>query len=153
MSRNKYLDEFMATFPFEGLTFDDVSLITQYADFLPPEADVSSPLTDHIMLNMPFVSAAMDTVTEARMAIALAMLGGIGVVHKNLSPEKQAEIVSDVKSHLNGLIDAPVTFRVTDTLKTVETTRKAKGYSFNGFPILDDNDCVVGILTTRDIKF
>jgi IMP dehydrogenase len=153
MSRNKYLDEFMATFPFEGLTFDDVSLVTQYSDFLPPEADVASSLTDRITLNIPFVSAAMDTVTEARMAIALAMLGGIGVIHKNLSAEKQAEMVSDVKSHLNGLIDDPVTFRVTDTLKTVEATRKAKGYSFNGFPILDENNCVVGILTTRDIKF
>jgi IMP dehydrogenase len=153
MSRNKYLDEFMATFPHEGLTFDDVSLVTQYADFLPAEADVSNPLTDRITLNIPFVSAAMDTVTEARMAIALAMLGGIGVVHKNLAAEKQAEMVSDVKSHLNGLIDNPITFRVGETLKTVEATRQAKGYSFSGFPILDENDCVVGILTTRDIKF
>jgi IMP dehydrogenase len=153
MSRNKYLDEFMATFPHEGLTFDDVSLVTQFSDFLPPEADVASPLTDHITLNIPFVSAAMDTVTEARMAIALAMLGGIGVVHKNLSPERQAEMVSDVKSHLNGLIDDPITFRAGDTLKTVEATRTAKGYTFSGFPILDENDRVVGILTTRDIKF
>jgi len=153
MSRNKHLDEFMATFPHEGLTFDDVSLITQYADFLPPETDMTNPLTDRITLNIPFVSAAMDTVTEARMAIALAMLGGIGVIHKNLAPEKQAEMVSDVKSHLNGLIDNPVTFRANETLKHVEATRKAKGYSFSGFPILDENDRVVGILTTRDIRF
>jgi IMP dehydrogenase len=153
MSRNKLLDDFMATFPHEGLTFDDVSLVTQYADFLPSEAEVASPLTDRIMLNIPFVSAAMDTVTEARMAIALAMLGGIGVIHKNLAPEQQAEMVTDVKIHLNGLIDNPVTFRAGDTLKHVEATRKAKGYSFSGFPILDEHDCVVGILTTRDIRF
>ena len=153
MSRNKNLDDFMATFPHEGLTFDDVSLVTQYADFLPSEADVTSPLTDRITLNIPFVSAAMDTVTEARMAIALAMLGGIGVIHKNLTPEMQAEMVTDVKIHLNGLIDNPVTFRVGDTLKHVEATRKAKGYTFSGFPILDENDRVVGILTTRDIRF
>jgi IMP dehydrogenase len=153
MSRNKLLDDFMATFPHEGLTFDDVSLVTQYADFLPSDAEVTSPLTDRITLNIPFVSAAMDTVTEARMAIALAMLGGIGVIHKNLAPEQQAEMVTDVKIHLNGLIDNPVTFRTGDTLKHVEATRKAKGYSFSGFPILDENDRVVGILTTRDIRF
>ncbi|MCX6998105.1 MAG: IMP dehydrogenase [Kiritimatiellaeota bacterium] len=153
MSRNKKIDDFMQTFPYEGLTFDDVSLVTQYADFLPNEADITSPLTSRITLNMPFISAAMDTVTEARLAIAMAMLGGIGVIHKNLAAEKQAEMVRTVKVHLNGLITKPITFHAADTLKTVAATRKAKGYAFSGFPILDEQEQLVGILTTKDIKF
>ena len=95
----------------------------------------------------------MDTVTEANMAIAMAMLGGIGIIHRNLTADQQAKIVSTVKHHLNGLITHPITFRVTDTLKTVSDTRKAKGYKFSGFPILDAQDNVVGILTAADIKF
>ena len=153
MSRNKHLDDFMKSFPHEGLTFDDITLVTQFADFLPNETDLSSKFSSRISVNIPFVSAAMDTVTEARMAIAMAMLGGIGIVHRNLTPEQQAEIVRTVKQHLNGLIDHPVTFRATDTLKTVHDVRKAKGYTFSGFPILDTNDTVVGIVTAADIKF
>jgi IMP dehydrogenase len=153
MSKNKYLDDFMSTFRHEGVTFDDVTLITQYADFLPNQTDVTSRFSSRISLNIPFVSAAMDTVTEARMAIVMAMLGGIGVVHRNLTPQQQAEIVSTVKHHLNGLITHPVTFRKTDTVATVQETRQGKGYSFSGFPILDENDNVVGILTAADIKF
>ena len=153
MSRNNYLDQFMASFPFEALTFDDVTLLTQYADFLPNETDVTSRFSSHINVNIPFVSAAMDTVTEANMAIAMAMLGGIGIIHRNLTADQQAKIVSTVKHHLNGLITHPITFRVTDTLKTVSDTRKAKGYKFSGFPILDAQDNVVGILTAADIKF
>ena len=153
MSRNRKIDDFMQTFPHEGLTFDDVSLVTQYADFLPNEADITSQMTSRITLNMPFVSAAMDTVTEARLAIAMAMLGGIGVIHKNLAAEKQAEMVRTVKSHLNGLIGKPITFHAADTLKTVAATRQAKGYTFSGFPILDDQEQLVGILTSKDIKF
>ena len=95
----------------------------------------------------------MDTVTEARMAIAMAMLGGIGIIHRNLTPEQQAEIVRTVKHHLNGLIEHPVTFRATDTLKTVHEVRQNKGYTFSGFPILDAGDTLVGILTAADIKF
>ncbi len=153
MSRNKHLDEFMSTFQCEGLTFDDLTLITQYADFLPNETDISSRFSSRINLNIPFVSAAMDTVTEARMAIAMAMLGGIGIIHRNLTPEQQTEIVRTVKHHLNGLIEHPITFRSSDTLKTVRDTRQAKGYSFSGFPILDGNDRLVGILTAADIKY
>ncbi len=153
MNSNKQLDSFMATFPHEGLTFDDVSLVTQYADFLPPDADISTKRTNRITMNMPFVSAAMDTVTESRMAIDMAMLGGIGIIHKNLTPQQQADMVRTVKHHLNGLIARPVTFRVTENLAKVEETRRAKGYSFSGFPILDDQDRLVGILTSRDIKY
>ena len=153
MSRNDYIDDFMKTFPYEGLTFDDVSLITQYADFLPGEADISSKMTRNVRVKIPFLSAAMDTVTEGRMAIAMAMMGGIGVIHKNLDPEVQALQVSRVKHHLNGLISDPITFNVNDTLESIAIRRAQKGYSFSGFPILDDDGKLVGILTSKDIRF
>ncbi len=153
MSQNKYIKDFMKTFPYEGLTFDDVSLITQYADFLPGDTDISSRLTRNIGVNIPFLSAAMDTVTEAKMAISMAMLGGIGVIHKNLDPEVQALQVSRVKHHLNGLITDPVTFSINDTLESIAIRRDEKGYSFSGFPILDNEGKLVGILTSKDIRF
>ena len=153
MTRNKHLDEFMNSFIYEGLTFDDISLVTQYADFLPNDADITTQLTRRITLNIPFVSAAMDTVTEARMAIAMAMLGGIGIIHKNLNAAQQSDMVRTVKHYLNGLIAHPITFRDTDTLKTVREVRKARDYGFSGFPIVNAGDKVVGILTSRDIRF
>ncbi|MFC1497663.1 IMP dehydrogenase [Verrucomicrobiota bacterium] len=153
MSINKYLKSFMDQFPYEGLTFDDVSLVTQYADFLPDESNITSQLTTRINVNMPFVSAAMDTVTESEMAIAMAMLGGVGVIHKNLSIKEQIKQVGEVKHHLHGLIRAPIVFRSTDTLKTVRTRKKEKHYNFSGFPIVDKKDKLVGILTATDIKF
>jgi IMP dehydrogenase len=153
MSHNKQIEDFMHTFPYEGLTFDDVSLITQYADFLPNETSISTRLTRNISINMPFISAAMDTVTEAKMAIAMAMLGGIGVIHKNLEPSDQALKVKRVKHHLNGLIAAPVTFNANHTLDYIAHRRKEMGYSFNGYPIVDDNGKLVGILTSKDIRF
>ncbi|MBN1674066.1 MAG: IMP dehydrogenase [Kiritimatiellae bacterium] len=143
----------MRQFPNEGLTFDDVSLVTQYADFLPEEAEVKSRLSRRVYVNMPFVSAAMDTVTEVRMAIAMAMLGGIGIIHRNLKKEDQAHQVQTVKRHLQGLIPNPVTFRESDTLETVMRTRTERGYNFKGFPVLDADRNVVGILTSTDIKF
>ncbi|NLX27256.1 MAG: IMP dehydrogenase [Lentisphaerae bacterium] len=153
MSRNKYIDDFMQTFPYEGLTFDDVSLITQYADFLPGDTDISTRLTRNITMNIPFLSAAMDTVTEARMAISMAMLGGIGVIHKNLEPEVQAQHVSRVKNHLNGLIASPITFNVNDTLETISIRQAERGFGFSGFPILDDDGKLAGILTSKDVRF
>jgi IMP dehydrogenase len=153
MSRNPHLDEFIAAFPNEALTFDDVTLVTQYADFLPHETDLTSRLTRRIGLNMPFISAAMDTVTEKDMAVAMALHGGIGVVHKNLTPAQQADIVHAVKVHLNGLIMEPVTFRVDQTLDDVTEFRRTRSLNFSGFPILDEHDRLVGILTSRDIKF
>ncbi len=153
MSKNSNIQAFMKQFPHEGLTFDDVSLLTQYADFLPDETTLETRLTSRINLNMPFVSAAMDTVTESGMAIAMAMQGGIGVVHKNLSTEIQAKHVTTVKHHLHGLILEPISFKSTDTLNVVRETTESKGYSFSGFPIIDEKDHLVGILTSRDIKF
>ena len=149
----RYVDEFMAAFPFEGLTFDDISLVTQYADFLPHDADVSSYFSRRVKLNIPFVSAAMDTVTESDMAIAMARLGGIGVIHKNLDPERQAEEVRKVKYYLNGIIRKPVIFHDNQTVAEMLAEKRRRKYSFSGFPILDDQEKLVGIITSRDVKF
>lgn len=153
MHVNAQVAAFMNHFPCEGLTFDDVTLVTRYADFLPDEASLSTRLTSRITLNIPFVSAAMDTVTEAGMATAMAMLGGIGVIHKNLPPDIQAQHVRRVKHYLNGLIMRPVAFRSTDTLDYIRQYRGDHNLSFSGFPILDDQDRVVGIVTSSDIRF
>lgn len=153
MSRNPALQEFMAAFPHEALTFDDVTLLTRYADFLPHEANLTTRLTQNMQLNIPFLSAAMDTVTETDMAIAMAMQGGLGVIHKNMSPHEQADQVHAVKVHLNGLIVEPVTFRPDQTLDDVRELIRVRGFSFSGFPIVDENARLVGILTSRDIKF
>jgi IMP dehydrogenase len=150
---NKFIDDFMAAFKYEGLTFDDISLITQFADFAPEQADVSSYFSRNVKLNIPFVSAAMDTVTESEMAIAIARLGGIGVIHKNLSIEQQAHEVKKVKLYLNGMIKLPVVFRADQTVAEMLKEKKIKKYSFSGFPIVDDNNKLVGIITARDIKF
>ena len=152
-TENKFIADFMKTFKYEGLTFDDVSLITQYSDFLPNESDISSKLTKNISQKIPFLSAAMDTVTEAPMAIAMAMMGGIGVIHKNLNPIEQASQVSRVKHHLNGLIQDPVTFNADDTLLAISDSREKNRYTFSGFPIVDKNKKLVGILTSKDIRF
>jgi len=102
---------------------------------------------------MPFVSAAMDTVTETSMAIGMAMLGGIGVIHKNVTPKAQAKCVAAVKHHLNGLIIDPIVFRTSDTLETIRQKKEQKNYSFSGFPILDKSDRLVGILTATDVCY
>ena len=153
MHVNAQVAAFMKQFPFEGLTFDDVTLVTRYADFLPDQTTLTSRLTSRISLNIPFVSAAMDTVTEADMATAMAMLGGIGVIHKNLPPEIQAQHVRRVKHHLNGLIMKPVAFHSTDTLAYIQQYRDDHHLSFSGFPILDDQDRLAGIVTSSDIRF
>jgi len=153
MKKNDRLDAFMAQFPHEGLTFDDVSLITRYADFLPEDANISSRLTARINVNMPFASAAMDTVTEAKMAVEMALLGGMGIIHKNLPVEEQVRQVGTVKHHLHGLIRDPIVFRTTDSVETIEDRKREKGYNFSGFPILDEDDNLAGILTSTDIRF
>ena len=153
MPMSPHIDAFMKTFPFDGLTFDDVSLITQYADFLPHETSIQARLTSRIQLNIPYVSAAMDTVTETEMAISMALLGGIGIIHKNLEPDQQARQVGNVKHHLHGLIRDPITFRDNDTIAHIVERRKEKGFTFSGFPILDSNDKLVGILTSTDVRY
>ena len=150
---SRHIDDLMEKFKFEGLTFDDISLVTQYAEFLPGDTSVATRFTRNVTLNMPFVSAAMDTVTESNMAIAMARLGGIGVIHKNLSVERQREEVRKVKLYLNGIIEKPVTFNANQSVAEIIAAKRESSYSFSGFPIVDDAGRVIGLITRRDIKF
>ena len=135
----------------EGITFDDVLLVPAESDVLPDDVSTSCRFTRTIELAVPIVSAAMDTVTEARMAIALAREGGIGVIHRNLSVEEQVAEVDKVKRSESGMIVEPVTLRphdlVADALELMET------YHISGVPITDETDRLVGILTNRDLRF
>ena len=135
----------------EALTFDDVLLVPAYSEVLPRDVDLSTQLTRGIRLNLPLVSAAMDTVTEARLAIALAQEGGIGIVHKNMSFESQAREVGRVKKYESGVIKDPITVRPDATIRDVIELTRAKGIS--GLPVTSDGNKVVGIITHRDIRF
>lgn len=150
---NKYMDQFMAAFPYEGLTYDDVTLVTQYADFLPDDASLETKLTSRMKMKIPFMSAAMDTVTEAPMAIAMALAGGIGCIHKNLEEDEQAAQVRLVKNHLNGMIENPVCFHENDDIGYLRSEKAARKLKFNGFPVLDDEDRLVGMITSSDMRF
>ncbi|MBR4476823.1 MAG: IMP dehydrogenase [Kiritimatiellae bacterium] len=150
---NKYLDDFMKTFPYEGLTYDDVTLVTQYADFLPDDTSLETKLTSRTKMKVPFMSAAMDTVTEAPMAIAMALAGGIGCIHKNLEEDEQAAQVRLVKNHLNGMIENPVCFHASDDIGFLRSVKAERKLKFNGFPVLDDNERLVGMITSSDMRF
>jgi len=136
---------------FEGLTFDDVVLVPGLSDVLPDMVDTTSWFTPTIPLNVPLLSAAMDKVTEARLAIAMARIGGIGVVHRNLTIEAQAAEVQKVKRSQSGMITDPVTLRPTATLQDAEDLMAR--FKFSGVPITDEAGVLVGILTNRDIRF
>jgi IMP dehydrogenase len=135
----------------EGMTFDDVLILPAKSDVVPAEADVSSWLTQTIPLRIPIISSAMDTVTESRMAIAMAQKGGIGIIHKNMAIEKQAEEVDRVKRHESGMIVDPITMRPKN--KIIEAKEVMKRYRISGLPITDENNKLMGILTNRDIRF
>jgi len=137
----------------EGLTFDDVLLVPAKSEVLPNQVDVSVKLTDKIQLNIPLISAGMDTVTEADMAIAMARQGGLGIIHKNMSIEEQAEQVDKVKRSESGVIDDP--FFLTPTHKVADAEYLMGKYRISGVPIVDDteNRKLVGILTNRDLRF
>lgn len=137
--------------PQEGLTFDDVLLVPNYTEIIPKEADTSTRFTRHIRLKIPLVSAAMDTVSEANMAIAMAQLGGIAIIHKNMSIARQAEEVRRVKRSESGMIVNPITLKPHNKIYEALQLVKEKGIS--GVPIVDDNNRLVGILTNRDIRF
>lgn len=135
----------------EGLTFDDVLLVPSYSDVLPREVNISTQLTKDISLNIPLLSAAMDTVTESTLAIALAREGGIGILHKNMSIDRQAEQVRKVKRSESGLIIDPVTLHVNATI--ADALKLMKENKIGGIPIVDTSNKLVGILTNRDLRF
>mgnify|MGYP001290626536 CR=1 FL=1 len=140
-----------AKFIGDSLTFDDVLLVPSYSEVLPREVDVSTQLTRDLRINIPIVSAAMDTVTEKQLAIALARQGGIGIIHKNMTIEEQAEQVRSVKRSESGMILDPVTLHPDATLGDALTLMKK--FSIGGIPIVDQNQKLIGILTNRDLRF
>lgn len=135
----------------EGLTFDDVLLMPAFSEILPREVDIRSHLTKNIVLNVPMLSAAMDTVTEANLAIALAREGGLGILHKNMSIERQAEQVRKVKRSESGMIVDPITLLVDATIG--DALKLMKDNKIGGIPIVDAGQKLVGILTNRDLRF
>src|SRR5437016_14628231 len=134
----------------EGLTFDDVLLVPAKSDVLPTEVDTSTQLTRNIRLNVPVVSSAMDTVTEATLAIALAQQGGIGIIHKNLSIEAQSDEVDKVKRSESGMIVDPITMSPNDKIE--DAVKLMAYYKISGVPITEHGR-LVGILTNRDLRF
>jgi IMP dehydrogenase len=134
----------------KALTFDDVLLVPAFSSVLPRDTDLATSLSRNIRLNLPLVSAAMDTVTEARLAIALAQEGGIGIVHKNLTPKQQAAEVARVKRYESGVLRDPIT--VTPEMTVREVMELASAHGISGFPVLQGK-VVVGIVTNRDLRF
>lgn len=150
-TRNNSAGKKSSKFVTDGLTFDDVLLVPAYSEVLPREVNISSKLTKSITLNIPMLSSAMDTVTEAKLAIALAREGGLGILHKNMTIEKQAEQVRKVKRSESGLILDPVTLNADATIgDAMQLMRENK---IGGIPIVDANKKLVGILTNRDLRF
>jgi len=135
----------------EALTFDDVLLVPAHSKVLPHTADLKTRLTRKINLNVPMISASMDTVTEARLAITLAQEGGLGFIHKNMTITEQAKNVSQVKKYESGIVSDPVTVSATDSIE--QTMRQADELGFSGFPVIDTNNNLVGIITGRDLRF
>ena len=134
-----------------AITFDDVLLVPSYSEVLPNQVSLKSRLTDKISLNVPIVSAAMDTVTEADLAIALARVGGLGFIHKNMTIEEQAAQVNSVKRSENGMIADPVTLSKDHTL--AEAKALMAEYKISGLPVVDKNNYLIGIITNRDVKY
>jgi IMP dehydrogenase len=135
----------------EAYSYDDVLLVPGYSEILPKQCDVRTTLCADVKLNVPIISAAMDTVTEEKLAIAIALEGGAGVIHRNLRPEVQAQQVANVKRYLNWIIDSPVTVRVEQTVKDVKAMMDR--FNVSGMPVLDDRNRLVGIITGRDLRF
>ena len=135
----------------DGLTFDDVLLIPAFSEVLPRTVELKTKFSRNIELNIPFVTAAMDTVTESSMAIAIAREGGIGVIHKNMSVEEQARQVAIVKRAENGMIYDPVTIRKGRTVR--DALMMMAEYHIGGIPVVDEDNHLVGIVTNRDLRF
>ncbi|MEY8251818.1 MAG: IMP dehydrogenase [Colwellia sp.] len=135
----------------EALTFDDVLLVPAHSKVLPHTADLKTKLTNQINLNVPIVSASMDTVTESRLAITLAKEGGLGFIHKNMTIAEQAKHVCKVKKYESGIVSHPVTVNTDFTIEQI--MHKADDLGFSGFPVVDNNNNLVGIITGRDLRF
>ncbi|HKM36975.1 MAG TPA: IMP dehydrogenase [Thiopseudomonas sp.] len=135
----------------EALTFDDVLLIPGYSEVLPKDVSLKTRLTRDIVLNIPLLSAAMDTVTESRLAIAMAQEGGIGIIHKNMTVEQQAAEVRKVKRYETAIVHDPVT--VTPDTKIIDLLKRADELGFSGFPVVDTGNQLVGIVTGRDLRY
>jgi len=135
----------------EGLTYDDVLLIPSYSEVLPRDVDISTKFSREITMNIPIVSAAMDTVTESKMAIAIAQEGGIGVLHKNMTIEEQANEVKKVKRAENGMIIDPITIHPEETIG--DALALMKEFGIGGIPVINDNNELAGIVTNRDLRF
>ena len=135
----------------EALTFDDVLLVPGHSTVLPHTANLKTRLTRGVSLNIPLISAAMDTVSEARLAIALAQEGGIGFIHKNMTPQQQAEHVRTVKKYESGVVSDPVTVLPSATIGEINALSKRHGFS--GFPVVDEDNNLIGIVTGRDLRF
>ena len=134
----------------KALTFDDVLLLPRYTDFLPADVELETKISRNISLKIPLISAAMDTVTESRMAIALAENGGMGIVHKNNSIDEQAKIIKIVKKYESGVVRDPTTIKSTKTIE--ELMQLTKELSISGMPIVDDG-ILIGIVTSRDFRY
>ncbi len=141
----------MATIIGEGLTFDDVLLVPQASSVLPHEVSLKTKLTKNIEINVPILSAAMDTVTESDLAIAIAREGGIGFIHKNMTIERQAEEVEKVKRYESGMIANPITLTKNATLR--EANELLKHYKISGLPVIEKDSSLIGIITNRDLKY
>jgi IMP dehydrogenase len=136
---------------YDGLTFDDVLVLPRYSEILPREVNTSTWLTRKIRINIPVISAAMDTVTESQLAIAMARVGGLGIIHKNMSIEQQALQVKRVKRSESGMIKDPITLHGSATLE--EALRMMKENRIGGIPVIDDENKLIGIITNRDLRF
>src|SRR6056300_724700 len=134
-----------------GLTFDDVLVLPRYSQVLPRETQTKTRLTRNLSINIPLISAAMDTVTEGNLAIAMAREGGIGIIHKNMSIEMQASQVKKVKRSESGMIKDPITLKSTNTLS--EALAVMEENKIGGIPITDSDNKLVGIITNRDLRF
>ncbi len=135
----------------KGLTFDDVLLVPAYSEVLPSETNTTTKFSRNIPLRIPICSSAMDTVTEAQLAIALAQQGGIGVIHKNFSIDQQAEEVDKVKRSESGMIVDPVT--INDNALVSDALNIMMRFKISGVPVVDENGLLVGIITNRDLRF
>ena len=135
----------------EALTFDDVLLVPSYSQIIPSETNVKTALTKNIDLNIPLLSASMDTVTESRLAIALALKGGIGIIHKNMSIENQSGEIRRVKRSQSGMIKDPITMDKESTVK--DALQVMKKNQIGGIPIVNSSNELIGIVTNRDLRF